>query len=161
MASPHMLLVVSLVAMSISACRQDPRPPAPSPAALVESANLALAQMGRYDFPAAVDAFTALAAAHPGVPEVSFNLALALTNRQGDGDAAQAERLLAGLVDTRRSRFAPATRSACSASTAATTPTRFPSCATWPAPRPVTRSRRILRGRHGSARHPRTPWSGS
>ena len=56
--------------------------------------------MGRYDFAAAVTEFSALAKTHPASAEVALNLALALTNRQGEGDAPAAERLLRGALDT-------------------------------------------------------------
>ena len=66
--------------------------------------------MGQFDFNAAVDAFAAIQAAAPDWPEGRLNLAVALMNRQGEGDAARAETLLRELVDTpavaRRARYA-------------------------------------------------------
>ena len=65
--------------------------------------------MGQYDFSAAVDAFTAIQAAAPDWPGGRLNLAIALVNRQGEGDAARAEGLLRALIDApavaRRARY--------------------------------------------------------
>ena len=65
--------------------------------------------MGQFDFNAAVDAFAAIQAAAPDWPEGRLNLAIALMNRQADGDAARAEALLRELLETpnvaRRARY--------------------------------------------------------
>ena len=66
--------------------------------------------MGQFDFTAAVDAFTAIQTAAPDWPEGRLNLAIALMNRQGEGDPARAEALFRALVDipavARRARYA-------------------------------------------------------
>jgi hypothetical protein len=68
-------------------------------AALVAAVNRGVAQMGQYDFAAAVETFSALVASHASDAGVALNLAIARINRQGDGDAAEAERLLNGIVN--------------------------------------------------------------
>src|SRR5688500_15355269 len=66
--------------------------------------------MGQCDFKAAVDAFAASQAGAPDWPEGRLNLAIALMNRQGDGDAARAEALLRESLQApavaRRARYA-------------------------------------------------------
>lgn len=91
--------VTCLLLMAGVACRarDTGAPPLPD-AALVSATNAGVGLMGRYDFDAAVTAFTALAASHPQSPETSFNLAVALVNRQRAADAAEAERRLTALI---------------------------------------------------------------
>lgn len=91
--------VTCLLLMAGVACRaRETAAPAPPDAALVQATNAAVGLMGRYDFDAAVQAFTTLAASHPRSAETSFNLALALVNRQRASDAAEAERRLTALT---------------------------------------------------------------
>jgi hypothetical protein len=80
-------------------CRGNGAAPFVADAAYVAAVNDAAGQMGRYDFQAAVDRFAALAAAHPDAAETSYNLAVALLNRQRPDDAAEAERRLRALTD--------------------------------------------------------------
>ena len=103
--------VTCLLLMAGVACRaREIAAPAAPDAALVTATNAAVGLMGRYEFDAAVDAFTTLAASHPHSAETSFNLALALVNRQRAADAAEAERRLTALsADSRlavRARYA-------------------------------------------------------
>ena len=85
--------------LALAACqREAPAAPQPPPAAIVEALNRGVAQMGRYDFAAAVTEFTALAVVHPQSHETTFDLALALINRQRDADGRDAERLLRGVL---------------------------------------------------------------
>lgn len=95
--------VTCLLLLTGVACRtrETAVPPAPD-AALVRDTNTAVGLMGRYDFDAAVTAFTTLAASHPQSTETSFNLAIALVNRQRPSDAADAERRLKALADDPR-----------------------------------------------------------
>lgn len=72
-------------------------PPAPD-AALVSATNTAIGHMGRYDFQAAVDVLTPLAATYPASAQTTFNLAVALINRQRAEDAPEAERRLREVV---------------------------------------------------------------
>lgn len=91
--------VACLLLSAGSACRtREAAAPPPPDAALVRATNAGVGLMGRYDFDAAVTAFTALAASHPQSPETSFNLAVALVNRQRPTDAADAERRLTALT---------------------------------------------------------------
>lgn len=53
--------------------------------------------MGQYDFAAAVDAFRMLSVDYPASAETSFNLAVALVNRQGPDDTAEADARLRAL----------------------------------------------------------------
>ncbi|MEP7117204.1 MAG: CRTAC1 family protein, partial [Acidobacteriota bacterium] len=95
------LLRATLAGVTLVVAVGCQRPPAPAPAAstpLTVGLNHGVAQMGRYDFSAAAGDFAALAQEHPQSPEVAFNLALALVNRQRDGDGAAAERLLRGVL---------------------------------------------------------------
>jgi len=95
--------VTCLLLMAGVACRaRETVAPAPPDAALVQATNAAVGLMGRYEFDAAVDAFTALAASYPESAETSFNLAVALVNRQRAADAADAERRLTSLADDPR-----------------------------------------------------------
>ena len=101
-------LVLLLTIASLASCRTAPRF-AVTPE-LVARNNRAVGLMGQFDFTAAVDAFTAIQAAAPDWPEGRLNLAIALMNRQGEGDPARAEALLRALVDipavARRARYA-------------------------------------------------------
>ena len=84
--------------LSTSCQRPTPTAPAPRDAAVVAAVNRGVAQMGQYDFTAAVETFSTLAATHPADAGVGLNLALARINRQAEGDAAEAERALAALA---------------------------------------------------------------
>src|SRR5687767_2306922 len=101
-------LVLLVVFASFASCRTAPD--AAVTPELVAQNNRAVGLMGQFDFPAAVDAFAAIQAAAPDWPEARLNLAIALMNRQGEGDSPRAEALLRGLVDTpavaRRARYA-------------------------------------------------------
>ena len=101
------VLVVLLTIAPLASCRTAGSAVTPE---LVERNNRAVGLMGQFDFNAAVDAFAALQTAAPDWPEGRLNLAIALVNRQGEGDAARAEILLRALVDTpavaRRARYA-------------------------------------------------------
>ena len=93
-----------------AACRPTPAPaPFVVTPALVAANNRGVGLMGQFDFPAAAEAFGALASQYPDWPEARFNLAVARMNRQADGDSAAAEPLLRALVDTpslaRRARY--------------------------------------------------------
>lgn len=103
------LSCVSLLPLALgcsASCRADPAAPT---ADIVERTNRGVGLMGQFDFNAAVDAFTAIHTAAPAWPEGRLNLAIALMNRQREGDAATAESLLRGLLDTpavaRRARY--------------------------------------------------------
>jgi hypothetical protein len=93
------LACASLTLLLAAGC-QRPTPPVAGvrDAGFVAAVNHGVAQMGQYDFPAAVDTFAALAATHPGEAGVILDLALARINRQRDGDAAEAERALGRIV---------------------------------------------------------------
>ena len=99
-----------LCALTLASCRAASDALTP---ALVERNNRAVGLMGQFDFNAAVDAFAAIQTSAPDWPEGRLNLAMALMNRQGDGDAARAEALLRESLERRRSRAVPATRSDC------------------------------------------------
>ncbi len=64
---------------------------APPDATLIAATNTAVGHMGRYDFQAAVDVLRPLTATYPASGETTFNLAVALINRQRPDDAADAE----------------------------------------------------------------------
>lgn len=102
MAAPRFLrrLLTACVLTCVAGCRSAAPPPAPSvDAAFVSATTAAVGEMGRYDFAAAVEGFSALAASHPASAETSLNLAIARINRQQPDDAAEAERRLRALVD--------------------------------------------------------------
>jgi tetratricopeptide (TPR) repeat protein len=100
------LLAPALIAL-LTSCRGTSPTLTPE---LVERNNRAVGLMGQYEFNAAVDAFSAIRTAAPDWPEGRLNLAVALMNRQGQGDAARAEALLRESLDTpeiaRRARYA-------------------------------------------------------
>ena len=99
MSPAQRLLLACAPLLVLAACqRETPAAPQPSPAALVAALNQGVAQMGRYDFTAAATAFSALATSHPQSPEAALDLALALINRQREGDGAEAERVLRPLL---------------------------------------------------------------
>ena len=80
--------------LALVSCQRDAPVAPPAPDALVSALNRGVALMGRYDFTAAAAEFAAVAKSHPQSREAALDLAVALINRQGDGDAAEAERLL-------------------------------------------------------------------
>ncbi|MEZ5416931.1 MAG: FG-GAP-like repeat-containing protein [Vicinamibacterales bacterium] len=88
-----------VLATTAVACRGTDEPLRGAPPALVAGITAAGGQMGRYDFQAAVDQYAALARDFPDSAETSFNLAVALVNRQRQEDAAEAERRLRALTD--------------------------------------------------------------
>ena len=94
--------------VALASCRTAPD--AAVTPELVEQNNRAVGLMGQFDFTAAVDAFAAIQSAAPDWPEGRLNLAIALMNRQGEGDSPRAEALLRELIDTpavaRRARYA-------------------------------------------------------
>src|SRR5688500_6479425 len=94
--------------VALASCRTAPD--AAVTPELVEQNNRAVGLMGQFDFTAAVDAFAAIQSAAPDWPEGRLNLAIALMNRQGEGDSTRAEALLRALIDTpavaRRARYA-------------------------------------------------------
>jgi hypothetical protein len=102
------LCLLLAVCASIGGCRRAPADVEITPA-LVEANNRGVGLMGQFDFDAAVTAFDALVAQHPGWRAGQLNLAVALTNRQGEGDPARAEALLQPLLDSpdvsRRARY--------------------------------------------------------
>jgi tetratricopeptide (TPR) repeat protein len=53
--------------------------------------NRGVAHMGRFDFEAASEAFSALAERYPDHPDVQVNLGIATMNRQGEGDEETAK----------------------------------------------------------------------
>ena len=101
------VILLPIVIASLASCRSASEVLTPE---LVERNNRAVGVMGQFDFNAAVDAFSAIRAGAPDWPEGRLNLALALMNRQGDGDAARAEALLRESLQTpaiaRRARYA-------------------------------------------------------
>jgi FG-GAP-like repeat len=96
----RLFVCISLVAAG-AACggAETPARVAAPDAALVAATNTAIGHMGRYDFQAAVDVLTPLAATHPASAATTFNLAVALINRQRAEDAPAAERHLRAVLD--------------------------------------------------------------
>ncbi len=91
--------VLSLVVLVLAGgCRRPPTAVEVTPA-MVEASNHGVGLMGQFDFDGAVAAFDALASRHPEWPDGQFNLAVALMNRQGEGDPARAEALLRTLLE--------------------------------------------------------------
>jgi hypothetical protein len=72
----------------------------PAPPELVDQVNRGAGLMGQFAFDAAVKVFASADASWPNRSIVRFNLAVARMNRQGDGDAAEAERLLRTLTES-------------------------------------------------------------
>lgn len=96
------LLLVSASLIAAAGCgeRGTPVPATAADATLVAGTNTAVGHMSRYDFEAAVDLLSRLAADSPGSAETSFNLAVALINRQRPDDAAEAERRLRAVLES-------------------------------------------------------------
>ncbi len=94
-----LLVCASLIAAPACGGRDTSAPPATPDAALVAGTNMAMGHLGRYDFQEAVDVLRPLATRSPGSAAASFNLAVALINRQRPEDAAEAERRLRAMVD--------------------------------------------------------------
>jgi hypothetical protein len=96
---PARRLAALLLLTAAAACGGNAPAPAARDAAVVAAVNRAVAQMGQYDFSAAIATLEPLAVAHPADAGITVNLALARINRQGEGDAAVAEQLLSAVVD--------------------------------------------------------------
>jgi tetratricopeptide (TPR) repeat protein len=106
---PSRVALAGLILVSVLAlpwCRRASNTLTPE---LIEQSNRAVGVMGQFDFNAAVDAFAAIHTSTPDWPEGRLNLAVALMNRQADGDPARAEALLRDLLDApavaRRARY--------------------------------------------------------
>ena len=100
------LLLLLAASAPLASCRAPGTTISPE---LVERNNRAVGLMGQFDFNAAVDAFSSIHADEPVWPQGRLNLAIALMNRQREGDAARAEALLRELLDVpaleRRARY--------------------------------------------------------
>ncbi len=89
-------------------------PPAsqPAKAELIEAENRGVGLMGQFDFDAALQVFSDLAANHPILHDAQVNLAIATLNRQRETDSAQAMKLLDGVLahqpDHLRARYCKA-----------------------------------------------------
>ena len=64
----------------------------------VALANQGVGMMGQFNYARARDAFSRLAAAHPGRADLQIDLAIATLNRQGPGDDAEARRILESVL---------------------------------------------------------------
>ncbi len=95
------------LALPFASCRRPPQ--ATVTAEVVTLNNRGVALMGQFDFDAAAAAFDALRTRQPGWPGARLNHAIALVNRQGPEDAADAEAELRPLLDVpevdRRARY--------------------------------------------------------
>ncbi len=93
------VLAACVPVLALAACQRDtPATAPPAPEEVVGAINRGVAYMGRYDFAAAAAEFVALGQRQPDSREASLNLAIALINRQGDGDGAGAEQLLRTVI---------------------------------------------------------------
>lgn len=95
----RLLVCVLLAAACACGGANTPAPAAGPDAALVAATNTAVGHMGRYDFQAAIDVLRPLAATHPASAETTFNLAVALINRQRAEDAPEAEQRLRAVLE--------------------------------------------------------------
>ena len=104
---PWGAFVALTLALPFASCRRTPE--APVTAEVVTLNNRGVALMGQFDFDAAAAAFDALRTRQPGWPGARLNHAIALVNRQGPEDAADAEAELRLLLDVpevdRRARY--------------------------------------------------------
>ena len=104
---PWGAFVALTLALPFGSCRRTPE--APVTAEVVTLNNRGVALMGQFDFDAAAAAFDALRTRQPGWPGARLNHAIALVNRQGPEDAADAEAELRPLLDVpevdRRARY--------------------------------------------------------
>ncbi|HZL33714.1 MAG TPA: FG-GAP-like repeat-containing protein, partial [Tepidisphaeraceae bacterium] len=83
----------------LTGCKKKPAAPTPVPvvaviseASLVDQNNLGVGLMGRFDFEGAAKVFQSLVEGHKDRPGVQMNLAIAILNRQREGDSALAMR---------------------------------------------------------------------
>jgi Flp pilus assembly protein TadD len=96
---PKRLLAATLLAVLIAACSE--RPVQGLGAEAVTANNRGVGLMGRFDYAAASEVFAGLLQAHPGDATLRFNLAVALMNRQQEGDEARALALFEALAAER------------------------------------------------------------
>jgi len=93
--SRRFTLAVGLT-LALGASAQTGTPADPS---VVDAGNRAVALMGQFRFHEAETAFAALAAAHPEEPAFAVNHAIALMNRQQEGDEVRALALFEEILD--------------------------------------------------------------
>src|SRR5262245_55111504 len=91
---------VVLVALACAAACSRPRSGGAREAAgnVVALNNRGVGLMGQFDFDRAAETFARASAASPDRLDLRVNLAIATLNRQRDGDAAEAQRLLEGVL---------------------------------------------------------------
>jgi tetratricopeptide (TPR) repeat protein len=85
-------LLLVYLGLALSGCN---RTPGEADVGVIDEAavavnNRGVGLMGRYDYEAALQLFEQLDGQHPGIPEFRFNLAVALMNRQLEGDEVNA-----------------------------------------------------------------------
>jgi tetratricopeptide (TPR) repeat protein len=97
-------LLFSSVAMTMTGCVTTP-PDGGLDAEGIATNNRGVASMGRFDFQAAYEAFTELAGRYPDNVEVQVNLAIAIMNRQGDGDEGTAKAIFDRVLAADRSHL--------------------------------------------------------
>ncbi|MGB5539811.1 MAG: FG-GAP-like repeat-containing protein, partial [Gammaproteobacteria bacterium] len=85
-------LLPGCLLLALAGCERTGQeiPAAPPDAQAIELNNRGVGLMGRYDYAAALQVFEQLAQQHPREALFRFNLAVALMNRQLDGDEADA-----------------------------------------------------------------------
>jgi len=105
-----LILIVSLA--TLASCSDEPEADLPvrgslniHPAAddiddaLVRENNKGVALMGKFDYESAVDHFTELRKTQPYIHDITVNLAIAILNRQRDGDEPRALDLLNEVIE--------------------------------------------------------------
>ena len=92
--------IAAIVAALLWRSRQTvpPAPAGPDPQS-VEANNRGVGLMGRFEYGQAHEVFEELLQQHPDWLEVKVNLAIALLNRQQEGDSEEAMRLLTEVLE--------------------------------------------------------------
>ncbi len=95
-------LLPSCLLLALAGCERATQeaPPLVPDAAAIQLNNRGVGLMGRYDYAAALDIFRQLSAQYPQQDIFRFNVAVALMNRQLEGDEADALARFDALADT-------------------------------------------------------------
>lgn len=91
----RLLLPALILSWTLAGCSGAP---SSLPEAAIEANNRGVGLMGQFDFAAAEEEFSRLVDSYPDQLDIQINLAIAVLNRQGEGDVGRAREILDGVL---------------------------------------------------------------